>query len=100
MEEGVVTFARSWVLLLLVLPAALVLWQWTRAPRRLNLLLKAAMLTLVILALAEPAVTISENKVSTMVLVDTSAACRETIWSAPPNSCRRWTPHAAVTGCR
>src|SRR4051794_16101486 len=73
MEEGVVTFARAWVLLLLVLPAALVLWQWTRAPRRLNLLLKAAMLTLVILALAEPAVTISENKVSTMVLVDTSA---------------------------
>jgi len=41
-----VTFARAWVLLLLVLPAALVLWQWTRAPRRLNLLLKAAMLTL------------------------------------------------------
>jgi len=72
-EEGVVTFARAWVLVFLLVPAALVAWQWTRAPRRLNLLLKAAMLVAVILALAEPELTISENKVSTIVLVDTSA---------------------------
>ncbi len=67
------TFARAWVLIFLLVPVALVWWQWFRAPRRLSLILKALMLVFVVLALAEPETTISENKVSTVVLVDTSA---------------------------
>jgi len=68
-----VIFARLWVLLFLLVPAALVWWQWSRAPRRLNLILKALMLAAVVLALAEPETSVAENKVSTVVLVDTSA---------------------------
>lgn len=66
-------FLRAWVLLFLAIPAGLVWWQWRQAPRKLNLILKALMLAAVVFALAEPELDISENKVSTIVLVDTSA---------------------------
>jgi uncharacterized membrane protein len=67
------TFERAWVLLLLVLPAALVWWQWRIAPNKLNLVLKALMLACVIGALAEPVLSVAETKVATVVLADTSA---------------------------
>ena len=69
-------FVRAWVLFFLVLPAALAWWQWNRASHRLNLILKVVMLVAVIFALAEPEMHISETKVSTVVLVDTSAGLR------------------------
>src|SRR3954447_3428622 len=73
LEESLMILLHPWVLILLLLPVALLFWQWNRAPRRLNLLLKALMLAAAIFALSEPEVTISENKVSAVVLVDTSA---------------------------
>jgi uncharacterized membrane protein len=72
-EEGIVTFDRPWVLLLLLLPAAFTWWFWRGAPRKLNLVLKTAVFAAVLLALAEPRIDVSETKVATVVLVDTSA---------------------------
>jgi Mg-chelatase subunit ChlD len=73
LEKGIVTILYPWVFIFLLLPAALLARQWSRAPRRLNLILKTLMLTAVILALSQPEMSIAENKVSTVVLVDTSA---------------------------
>lgn len=67
------TFEREWALLLLALPAAYGVLQWRRAGEfRVNLILKCLTFALVILALAEPRMSVSETKVATVVLVDTS----------------------------
>ncbi len=51
------TFDRLWLLPLLLLPLAWIVWEWRRQPRRAPLVLKAAMIAAVILALAEPSLT-------------------------------------------
>src|SRR5579862_526346 len=68
------TFDRAWVLFFLVLPLAWLAYDWRRQPSRAHLVLKAAMIAAVILALAEPSMTIRERKVALAVLVDTSAS--------------------------
>lgn len=68
------TFERLWVLLLLLLPVLWVAWQWSRCGRRAGLLLKALALAAVILALAEPKLSVWETKMAVTVMVDTSAS--------------------------
>jgi len=66
------TFDRTWVLLLLILPAAWVIWEWRGESRRTALLLKAAAIMAILLAIAEPKVTFFDTKVAVAILADTS----------------------------
>ena len=50
------------------------LWEWRSSARRAALLLKAAAILAVLLALAQPRLTVYETKVALAVLVDTSAS--------------------------
>ncbi len=69
------TFERAWALLLLILPLVwVVAWEWRRQSRHVALLLKAGMVAAVILALAEPVISIRDRKVALAVLADTSAS--------------------------
>jgi Ca-activated chloride channel homolog len=68
------SFERPWVLLLVLLPFLWAAWEWRISARRLSLLLKAAALVAILLALAEPRLTVYQSKVATAVLVDTSAS--------------------------
>ena len=68
------TFDRAWVLLLALLPCAWVVWEWRSSARRAALVLKAAAILAVILALAQPRLTVYESKVALAILVDTSAS--------------------------
>lgn len=67
------TFERAWVLLLLAVPLGYLIHQWRQSGEfRVNLLLKCVALSFVVLALAEPRMNVSETKVASVVLVDTS----------------------------
>ncbi|PWU07793.1 MAG: hypothetical protein C5B51_09040 [Terriglobia bacterium] len=68
------SFQHPWLLLLALLPAAWAAWDWRTSARRLGLLLKAGALAAIALALAEPRITVYQNKVAAAVLVDTSAS--------------------------
>src|SRR6266581_1676782 len=68
------SFAHTWVLLFACLPALWVYWEWRDSARRIALLLKAGGLAAVLIALAEPRVTVYESKVAAAILVDTSAS--------------------------
>lgn len=67
-------FERLWVLLLLPLPLAWMVWEWRRQLRHAALILKTAMAVAVILALAEPVFESRDHKVALAVLADTSAS--------------------------
>jgi len=69
-----VTFDRAWVMLLVWLPFAWGAWEWRNSGRRRALILKAAAILAVILAFAQPRLTVYESKVALAVLVDTSAS--------------------------
>ncbi len=68
------TFERAWVLLLALLPCAWAVWEWRGSTRRAALLLKTGAFVCIFLALAEPRLTVYQNKVAAAVLVDTSAS--------------------------
>jgi uncharacterized membrane protein len=68
------TFERAWVLFLLLVPCLWAAWEWRTSSRRTALLLKAGAFAAILLALAEPQITVYQNKVATAVLVDTSAS--------------------------
>src|SRR3954453_23401106 len=68
------SFDRSWVLLLALVPFAWVVWEWRSSARRGALVLKAAAILAVILALAQPRLTVYESKIALAVLVDISAS--------------------------
>src|SRR4051812_19186473 len=68
------TFGHAWILLLAWLPALWVWREWRESARRPALVLKAAGLSAVLIALAEPRITIYETKVAAAILVDTSAS--------------------------
>src|SRR5690349_1428679 len=68
------SFERAWILFLSWLPFAWVAWEWRTSARRPALLVKAAVFLAVLLALAQPRLTVYENKVALAVLVDTSAS--------------------------
>src|SRR5579885_993518 len=68
------TFERSWILFLAWLPLAWAAWEWTRTRRRLALALKALSLAAILLALAQPKLSVQQTKVALVVLVDTSGS--------------------------
>ena len=68
------TFDRAWVLAIAWLPLAWAYYEWRRSARKLGLALKAAVFTLILLALAEPRLNISTTRLAVGVLVDTSAS--------------------------
>ena len=68
------TFAHPWLLLFAWLPVLWAYWEWRDSARRTALLLKAGGLAAVLLAIAEPRLTVHETKVAAAILVDTSAS--------------------------
>jgi hypothetical protein len=68
------TFGREWVLLLLAALPVWVWWEWSRSLRRAGIVLKALVFTLIILALAEPQMTVFEQRMAVGVLADVSAS--------------------------
>jgi len=74
MEESVMIFERSWVLVFLLLPLAWAWFEWRHTRRVTALVLKTVSFLAIILALAEPTLTVPETKVAVAVLVDTSAS--------------------------
>jgi Ca-activated chloride channel family protein len=72
LQESIMSFAHTWVLGLALLPVAWAAWEWRSAARHGALLLKAAAFVAILLALAEPALTVFENKVAVAILADTS----------------------------
>jgi Ca-activated chloride channel family protein len=68
------TFERAWALFLILVPVAWAAWEWRASTRRLALLLKTAAFVAILLALAEPRITVYQSKVAAAVLVDTSAS--------------------------
>lgn len=68
------TFGHSWVLLLLAAPFVWAWWEWSRSLRRAGIVLKALVFTLIILALAEPQMTVFEQRTAVAVLADVSAS--------------------------
>ena len=74
LEKSVMTFDRSWVLALAWIPLAWGYFEYRRTTRKLGLALKVATFTLILLALAQPRLSISTTKVAVGVLVDTSAS--------------------------
>lgn len=68
------TFEHSWVLMSLLLPLGWMLFEWRRTRRTLALALKTLAFLAIIVALAEPKLTLPETKMAVAVLVDTSAS--------------------------
>jgi Mg-chelatase subunit ChlD len=70
-------FERAWVLPFLVVPIAWAFFELRRTRRTAALILKTLSLIAIVLALAEPKLTIQETKMAVAVLVDTSASVSE-----------------------
>jgi uncharacterized protein with von Willebrand factor type A (vWA) domain len=68
------TFAHPFLLALLLLPAAFLVYEWPRTTRRTSLLLKAASFALIAAAFSEPVLRMPETKTGVVVLADTSAS--------------------------
>src|ERR1700683_4126912 len=68
------TFDRAWFLAFLLLPLISMLFEWPRTRRTLALALKTLAFVAIILALAEPKLTLPETKMAVAVLVDTSSS--------------------------
>ncbi|MBI1790974.1 MAG: VWA domain-containing protein [Acidobacteria bacterium] len=68
------SFAHAWLLPLAWLPIGWAAWEWRGSGRRSGLLLKAGTMLAVLLALAEPVLTVFESKVALAILADTSAS--------------------------
>jgi len=67
-------FDNAWVLTLIWLPVAWAVWEWRRSNRHLAVVLKASSLVAIVLALAQPILTVFESRVAVAVLADTSAS--------------------------
>ena len=76
------TFDRLWVLLFAWLPVAWAAWEWRKSGPRAGLMLKAGSLLAILIALAQPRMTVYESKVALAILADTSA-------SIPPQDLQR-----------
>ena len=68
------TFQHAWVLVFLLLPLGWAVFEMRRTRRTVALVLKALTFIAIILALAEPRITLPETKMAVAVLVDTSAS--------------------------
>ncbi|MFL6353548.1 MAG: VWA domain-containing protein [Bryobacteraceae bacterium] len=68
------TFVHSWLLLLVPLPLFWLAYAWRTVTRPLALTLKALSFSAILLALAEPTITLPQTKTGAVVLLDTSAS--------------------------
>ena len=68
------TFVHPWVLLLVALPVVWLAYAWRSATRHVSLSVKALSFAAILLALAEPIITLPETKTGAVVLIDTSAS--------------------------
>ena len=68
------TFERAWVLVFLLLPLGWMLLELRKTRRTVALLVKTLAFLAIVLALAEPRLTLPETKMAVAVLVDTSAS--------------------------
>ena len=68
------TFERAWVLIFLLLPLGWMFFEWSRTPRLAALVLKTLAFLAIVLALAEPILTVPQTKMAVAVLVDTSSS--------------------------
>lgn len=72
------SFERPWILLAMLAPLAWAWWMWRGSildrKQRLSLLLKTLSFLAVVVALAEPKLTVAETKAAVAVLVDTSSS--------------------------
>jgi Ca-activated chloride channel homolog len=66
------SFGNSWFLLLALMPIVWVLIAWQRTTRAIPLLLKGLSFAAVLVAFAEPSLTLPHNRTAAVVLVDTS----------------------------
>ena len=74
LEESLVTFERTWVLIFLLLPLGWMFFEWRRTRRITALVLKTLAFLAIVLALAEPTLTVPQTKMAVAVLVDTSSS--------------------------
>jgi Ca-activated chloride channel homolog len=74
LEESFVTFERAWVLIFLLLPLGWMFFEWRRTRRITALVLKTLAFLAIVLALAEPTLTVPQTKMAIAVLVDTSSS--------------------------
>ena len=65
-------FVHPWALPLVLLPLGWIGYSWSVTARRSTLLLKALSFCAILLALAEPTLTLPETKTGLVALVDTS----------------------------
>jgi len=72
------SFDRAWVLLLAPAPILWWAWEWRRSGRRVGLTLKALSLLAILLAMAEPRLSVWETKVGVALVADTSASLSAT----------------------
>ncbi len=82
LEEGLMSFERAWVLVFLLLPLGWMLFEWRQTRRSVALAVKTLAFVAIVLALAEPRLTLPETRMAVAVLVDTSA-------SIPPSDLTR-----------
>lgn len=68
------TFQREWVLIFLLLPLGWMFYEWHRTRRLAGLILKTLTFVAIVLALAEPTLTVPQTKMGVAVLVDTSSS--------------------------
>src|SRR5580698_6033596 len=68
------TFERTWVLIFLLLPLGWMFFEWRRTRRITALVLKTLAFLAIVLALAEPTLTVPQTKMAVAVLVDTSSS--------------------------
>jgi uncharacterized membrane protein len=69
-----VTFEYPWALVFALAPLVWLYYELPRTPKRINLVLKALSLVAIIVALAQPNLTLAETRMAVAVLVDTSAS--------------------------
>lgn len=68
------TFASPWMLVLLTAPMVWAMREWRRTYRKLAVALTASVFALIVLALAEPRITVDEHDAAAVVLTDESAS--------------------------
>ncbi len=68
------TFVHPWVLLLVPLPMFWLAYSWRSVTRHLTFILKALSLAAILLAFAEPTITLPQTKTGAVILVDTSTS--------------------------
>jgi Ca-activated chloride channel homolog len=93
-EESIVIFERAWVLVFLLLPLGWLVFELRRTRRVTALILKALTFVAIVLALAEPTLTLPQTKMAVAVLVDTSASV------SPPDLARASELAAALDKAR